>query len=120
MDKLFNKRVSQCLAEATSHYGMMFDIPPKEEILLNFEYMHSDMLAHATGNKGNRQVQSIISLNAHYAPDNKDAYNEYVIPHEVSHIICFHNDADDAHGEVWKELCVTMGGIDTETLDIVK
>lgn len=119
-NQLFKNRITQCLTDAKLQYGWLLHIPEREEILLNYEHMDRGTLAHATGNPRNKKVRSIISLNPMYASDYSAEYSEFVIPHEVAHIICFRNELDDAHGDAWKEVCVSMGGIDTETLDIIR
>lgn len=115
----FHKRVGECLAYASREYGSIFDIPRQAEILCNFEYMNDPLLAHASHIPSAKHAKVIISLNAKYAEDYWAGYEEFVVPHELAHIICFKNDVHEEHGDIWGELCMSMGGINSETLDIV-
>lgn len=95
-------------------YGNIFDIPSKANILLNYEHMPFNILAHASTMVAPKEPVNVISLNAERTNDEWRLYEELVIPHELAHIICFANNINDGHGDTWGELCLSMGGVDSK------
>jgi hypothetical protein len=111
--ELFNKRVGTCLDMVRVDYGNIFDIPSKASILLNYEHMPDNILAHASTMVAPKEPLNVISLNAKRTDKEWQVYEEIVIPHELAHIVCYTNGIDDGHGATWGELCLSMGGIDS-------
>lgn len=118
-NKKFHKRVEDCLSVASKNYGSIIDIPQKGDILFNFEYMDYPILAHATMDTRAKHAKFIISLSAEYAKDYWEEFEELTIPHELAHVICFNNGVNDDHGDMWGELCTTMGGTSDSHVNII-
>jgi hypothetical protein len=116
----FKDRMIECLEVAGDTYGGILTTPSASEILLNMEYMNGNTIAHATFDNRYKMTKHIISLNTNYIEEHEDMYLSDVIPHEVSHTICFDNGIDDVHGELWMELCVLMGGSGEEFIKLEK
>lgn len=113
--KELNKRLIGCLDEAKSHFGNILEIPKRSEIVFNTEQLVKTRCAVAEHNMNNRYVQYFITMNRKYLVDNMEVYLNEIIPHEVAHIICFHNNRIElGHGDLWRELCITMGGTGEE------
>jgi predicted SprT family Zn-dependent metalloprotease len=36
--------------------------------------------------------------------------SKQIVPHELAHVICMANNWDMGHGQVWKAVCVALGG----------
>lgn len=116
--KSFHKRVSSGLIDLQDAYGNFFDVPKKSDILMNMEYMDACVLGRAHYNGGFKNVKYIISLNEKYTSAHPELYEEEVIPHELAHIVCFYNGINDDHGDLWKEMCHTIGGSGEERIKL--
>jgi hypothetical protein len=108
--KILRDRVDYCLQEIDGIYGNILDIPNINEILLNVEYMSKNWRAFARTDPRNKHIKHSISLNPLYLEDYLPIYVDEIIPHELSHIVCFTNELDDGHGDMWKDICIDMGG----------
>jgi hypothetical protein len=113
-NKAFNLRINECLQSVAHSYGNILDIPRKADIIFNYEFIKKDWLAAASVDPNAKVTQSIISFNPLYVEEYFDEFIEDIIPHELSHIICFLNRLDDGHGKNWKTLCREMGGTGEE------
>ena len=111
---IIKHRVDECLSLVHDSYGNLFDIPSKSDIIFNYEYINKNWLACASVDLNAKVVQNIISFNPLYVEDYFEDYINDIIPHELSHIICFLNNLDNGHGKNWKTLCLEMGGTGEE------
>lgn len=109
-NKLFDRRIASCLKTVAASYGNILDIPVKKSILFNYEYINKNWFAVAHMDPNAKLIKNIVSFNPLHIEDNIDEFVDNIIPHELSHIICFNNGLDDDHGENWETLCVEMGG----------
>lgn len=108
------------LSLVKKRYGNILVVPSVKEILFNIEYMDKNTLAHATGyDRSAKYIKHVISFNKNYVNDNIELYRKEIMPHELAHIICYINDVrNDAHGDMWKELCTVMGGSGEEKVSL--
>lgn len=117
--KALNKRLIGCLAEAKLNFGNILEIPERSEIVFNTEQLNEIKCAVAEHNVNNRYAQYFITMNRKYLANNLEIYLNEIIPHETAHIICFHNDRiESGHGDLWRELCITMGGTGEESIKL--
>lgn len=50
-----------------------------------------------------------ITFNMGYVRQDPELFLRDTVPHEVAHIICFHNGLDRGHGKMWKRVAAALG-----------
>ena len=116
LDRIYHDKIKGCLNIVKNNYGNILDIPDKCNILFNIEhineYMKRDYVALTTYNTQHKHIKHIISFNRKYfKPKNEFDILNIIIPHELAHVICFHNNIiEPEHGHTWRGLCLMMGG----------
>lgn len=104
-------KVEECLDIVRENYPNTLNIPVKNDILVNAEFMNSGILAFTTHYPWAKHIRFVIALNRKLHEHHSDIYLREIIPHEMAHVICFNNNVStNAHCDTWKELCKLMGG----------
>jgi len=77
-----------------------------------YRYTATDLRGRAAGQACYNRESEVadIRLNLEAAKLDMRHMLEDTIPHEVAHIIAFHNGTDRGHGRVWRSICIDLGG----------